>query len=440
MAKEKKDNSAGKTLHVETKDHELEGTVVNTQGKEITLKLPSGYNVLVNQDDILSKKILGQAKNNGKIIAKKIPEKNGLPKICILQVGGTIASRVDYKTGAVKVDFEPSELLHMFPELGEIANFDATAIARVFSEDMRFAHYKKIALAIKKQAESKNPPKGIIVAHGTDTMHYTSAALAFMLENPPFPVILVGAQRSTDRGSSDTATNLISAAHFIAKTGYKGVGICMHETPDDTSCVILPPAKTRKMHSSRRDSFRAINATPIARVNPQTGEVTMISAPQKNQGEFAVKPKMEEKIGLLKSHPNLDWREIDFYRKNKYKGLVIEGTGMGHIPIGVEDKETQPNKKNLAALKKLTKSGCIVAMTTQCIFGEVSSHVYSTGVELQEAGIVSAKDMLTETAFIKLSWLLGNYKPKEARELFTQNLRGEINDRHQMNYFPPKDL
>lgn len=438
--KEKKDSLVGKQVKLQTKERTLEGTIVNKQKGEITLKLTNGYNIIVNEKEIQGKKISSEAKNNDHAIPLLPKDKPGLPKICILQVGGTIASRVDYKTGAVKVDFEPSELLSMFPELTQIANFDAVVVARVFSEDMRFTHYKKIAEAVKKHAESKNPPKGIIVAHGTDTMHYTGAALSFMLENPPFPIILVGSQRSTDRGSADTATNLISAAQFIVQSDYKGIGICMHETPNDNSCSILPAAKTRKLHASRRDSFRAINSLPIARVNPQTGEVKMLTTLKNPIGGFSIKTKMEEKIGILKSHPNIDWKEIDFFRKNKYKGLIIEGTGMGHISIGVEDKETMPNKKNFDALKKLVKSGCIVAITTQCIFGEVNHHVYSTGVMLQEAGVLSGKDMLTETAFIKLAWLLGNYKTKDAKELFSKNLRGEISERHQMNYFPPKEL
>ena len=336
---------------------------------------------------------------------------------------------MDYKTGAVKVDFEPSELLHMFPELGEIANFDATAIARVFSEDMRFAHYPIMAKAIEK--EVKKGVDGIILTHGTDAMHYSSAALAFMLENLPVPVIIVGAQRSSDRGSSDAAMNLLCAATFIAKTDFAGVAICMHENSSDGNCVILPACKTRKLHTSRRDAFRPVNDSPIARIYARTGQAEFLKKDyaKKGQGNFAVKSKFDEKVGLLKCHPNMNAEEFLFYKKHKYNGLVIEGTGLGQAPVGTPNKEALPNRKNMKAIQSLVTGGCVVVMASQCIFGRVHMHVYDNAVDLANAGVLSAEDMTSETAFIKLAWLLGNCPKKEVAALVGKNLRGEISDR-----------
>lgn len=393
----------------------------------LVLKLKTGYNVGIDLKKIKGVKRLAEEKYVGKAKLIKVERNSALPDISILHTGGTIASRVDYRTGAVFSSFTPEDLITMFPELGGIANFDSKLISNMFSENMRFAHYKKIAEAIKK--EVKKDIAGIILPHGTDTMHYTAAVLAFMLENLPIPVILVGAQRSTDRGSSDAAINLICAAEFITKSDFAGVAICMHESSADDSCVILPPCKTRKLHTSRRDAFQAVNDTPIARVNFKTREVEFIKKdyPKRDSSkELVVRDKIEEKVALIKSFPNIMPEQIDFFRKHKYKGVVFEGTGMGQLPVGVENPLSKINAKNMKAVKALCKSGCVVVMTSQCIFGRVQMHVYSAAVDLVNLGVVPGEDMLPETAFIKLAWLLGNYPKEKARELIGKNLRGEI--------------
>ncbi len=431
--------ASGEMVEIKAKNKSFSGVLVKTDEAEgLVIKLSSGYNVFLQKKEILSIKKLGKVQELSKPKAKDFSFNPVLPLISILQLGGTIASRVDYKTGAVTVSFEPNDLITMFPELEDLANFKSRLVGKMFSEDIRFAHYKKLVLEIKKEIEAGGI-KGIIVAHGTDTMHYSSAALSFALENLPVPVILVGAQRSTDRGSSDASLNLVSAVQFITKTDFKGVAICMHEFSDDKTCVILPATKTRKLHTSRRDAFKAINALPVARVNPLENKIEFLEKPvdtQKGKG-FVARQNFEEKVGFLKVHPNMFSFEIDFFRKNKYKGLVIEGTGLGHAPVGTPDELSKPNKKNMDAIKKLVKSGCVVAMASQCIYGSVQMHVYEAGVYLSRAGVISCQDMTAETAFVKLSWLLGNFPKKDVAQLMQENLRGEINERLQMNHFSP---
>lgn len=211
----------------------------------------------------------------------------------------------------------------------------------------------------------------------------------------------------------------------------------MHKGISDDECLILPATKSRKLHTSRRDAFKAVNTIPIANVDYKTKKIEIIdkNAFVKNSGKFSVKPEMEEKVGVLKSHPNLMPEQIDFFRKHKYKGLIIEGTGMGHIPVGGDGKANEINKKNLDAINKLVRGGCVVVMTSQCIFGRVNMHVYSYGVDLMNAGVISGHDMLPETAFVKLSWLLGNYSVKKVPELMEENLRNELSERTQENEF-----
>ena len=243
----------GDKVLIKTDTKSYEGTLMpNEETDAIVIKLSNGYNIGIRPDKVRELKVIEKLKPT-KEAKEPLRQNKNLPKITILHTGGTIASKVDYKTGGVVARFSPEEILRMFPELRDIANIDSRLISNMFSEDMRFAHYSLMAKEIEK--EIQKGVCGIILTHGTDTMTYTSAALAFMFEGLPIPVVLVGAQRSSDRGSSDAAVNLLCAAEFIAKTDFAGVAICMHENMSDNSCVILPATKTKKLHTSRRDAF-----------------------------------------------------------------------------------------------------------------------------------------------------------------------------------------
>ncbi len=389
------------------------------------IKLRNGYNVGIKFEDRISieKTDAGKKEDVGRKTKNITIDKNK-PTISILHTGGTIASRVDYRTGGVVSSVSPEDLLEIYPELFDFANFRSRQVLNIFSEDMRLEHHQIIARAVED--EIKKGCDGIIITHGTDTMHYTSSMLSFMLQDLPVPVILVGAQRSSDRGSSDAALNLVSAVRFIAETDFSGIGICMHENSSDKSCLILPACKSRKLHTSRRDAFKAVNALPIARVSDKIE--FFVEYPKKNRNrKVKLQDKFEKKVALLKITPNLDPGLIEFFIKNNYKGLVLEGTGLGHSPVNQFDNPTKMNRQIFEALKKACEK-MVVVMTSQCIFGRVNMNVYSTGRDLQKIGIVPGEDMLPETAFVKLAWLLGNY-PDKAKELIGKNIAGEISER-----------
>jgi len=390
----------------------------------LVIKLDTGYNMGVrfSPDMKIEKIAVPQPQRRASGRERKV-EPVDKPAVSILHTGGTIASSVDYTTGAVSSKFTPEELVEMYPELGEIAALKSRLLMNIYSENMRFEHYEQMVREIAKEAESG--VEGIIITHGTDTMHYTAAALAFALEDLPIPVILVGAQRSSDRGSSDAFLNLFSAVRFVTETDFAGVGICMHESINDESCVILPACRTRKMHSSRRDAFKAIDAAPIARIKyPKSGsgeiEFLVENYEKKSKAKkLKVYPKFDERVGIVKIHPNISPKVLEVY--NNYNGLVLEGTGLGHAPI------EHGNEEFFEALKRVAER-CIVAMTTQCIYGDVNMNVYSTGRKLQSIGVIPCP-MLSEVAYVKLAWLLGNFGKSETRELLTKNLRGEIVER-----------
>lgn len=420
-------NLIGKRVVVSSKKGNHEGTVMpNSTTKTLFLKLDSGYTIGLAKSSITKTKEIKQPtqKPQKKIV---IEPKDGLPTILILHTGGTIASKVDYKTGGVTSQFSPEDLLSMVPELGTIANIKTMQVCNIFSEDFRFETYTQLAEIIKKEYSKV---QGIIIGQGTDTLHYTASALAFMLDTIPIPVIIVGAQRSSDRGSSDAAMNLVCAAEFINKTYFKGVAICMHESISDDVCAILPATKTRKMHTSRRDAFQPINMKPLAKVNYQTRTISMLEKSPTGNGDPTFRTKMEPKVAIVRTHPGMSPKVFDALKG--YKGVVIEGMGLGQMPLSGKNKPLE------ASIKRLIKSGTVMVMTSQCIFGRVSMDTYSRGRELQSLGILSSFDMTTETAFIKLSWLLANFKKSEVKELFTKNLCGELKQRILPSDFLPE--
>jgi len=415
---------AGDRVKVVTNSNIKEGILMpNEETDSVVIKLDNGYNIGIDKKNVKEIKLIEKYKEK-QTHSEKTKKDSKKPTIAILHTGGTIASKVDYKIGGVVASFTDEDFISMFPEIRKIANIKSSLISNMMSEDLGIAHYKKIADAISK--EIKNKVDGIIIGHGTDTLAVTSAAIAFIFENLPIPVILVGSQRSTDRGSTDAAANLICAAEFIAKTDFAGVALCMHESTSDNNCAILPATKTRKLHSSRRDAFKPVNDTIIARVNYDTREIDFIKKDysRRNDKKLIVRDKFEVKVAVVRVYPNMFSDILDTLTKKKYKGLVLEGTGMGHAPTNIKE-----NLPNYNALKKFIHNEGIVVITSQTVFGRVHRDIYVNTRRLGNIGCIYGQDMLTETAFTKLSWLLGNFKKDEVKELMTKNLRGEINDR-----------
>ncbi len=393
----------------------LQGSFIPSPDPEIlTLKLDSGYNVGVIKANISSTKLLEKNNLQEEKPRAAIKQPSNLPLIVVISTGGTIASKVDYKSGAVTPLFSSEQLLALFPELKQIASIQCVQAFNLLSENFDFCHYNAMAETIKKHAKNV---RGIILTHGTDTLHYTSSALSFMLEGLNIPVILVGSQRSSDRGSSDAGSNFLSAAYFITKTDYAGVGICLHAKSDDGTCLILKPHNARKMHSSRRDAFRPINCLPLAEVNFLSGSIKYLSEYSKTgDSQLKVKPFNEKlKVGWIRTRPHIQPEEFKAYER--FDGLIIEATGLGHV--------TMLNPKIKEEIRLLAKRMPIV-ITTQCIYGRVNLDIYSNGRELQALGVIPNLSGLTsETAYIKLACLLSSNPKANFHEVFNKDIRGE---------------
>ena len=418
----------GERVKVVVEKEEIEGILMPEEKEFLVIKLNTGYNMGIDKKRVKEIKPLGRKKEKKAEFPKEKPNPK-LPTITILHTGGTIASKVDYETGGVIARFSPEEILAMFPELKGIANIKSRLIGNMWSQDMRFGHYNILAKEIDK--EIKAGTAGVIITHGTDTIHYTSAALSFMLKDLSIPVLIVGAQRSSDRGSSDAALNLISAAFFIASTKkFAEVAVCMHENTEDENCLILPGTKCRKMHSTRRDAFQAIDVEPWARVTYSKKKVDFFRTGfnKKSAKKTQVMPMKENiQVGILKTYTNMYAEQFKSF--SGYDGLIIEGTGLGHIPMDEIDKLTKENTKIFEEVKKLAKKMPVV-LTTQTIFGAVDLNVYAPQRKMLEAGILGNYcDMIASTAYVKLAWLLSNYPKEKVKELIGKNLVGEISER-----------
>jgi len=397
----------------------------------LMLKLKSGYNIGIKKNNIKDIEVLKNTQKKTEPIAREklIPDRDKMT-ISILHTGGTIASKVDYKTGGVVSKFTAEEILNMFPELKDVANIKSRLISNMASDDMRFQHYNVMVQAIEQEIEGGCD--GIILTQGTDTLHYTAAALSFMLENLNIPVLVVGSQRSSDRGSSDAAMNLVSAAHFIHNSDFAGVAVCMHEGNNDDACTIIQSVNARKMHTSRRDAFKSVNKPAIASITYPQGNITYLGdvyyKRSKETKPLTVRTFNEElKVGMLFVHPHMSVSEFSHYEG--YDGLVILGTGLGHCPISAIDGHTKEHEIIRTTLRTLAMKIPIV-ITSQTIFGRVDMNVYAPGRELNAMGVLGNYcDMTPECAFIKLAYLLSNYEKEEVKALFNQNLRGEISER-----------
>ncbi len=388
------------------------GIMMPSRGDSIVLKLDSGYNIGLKKDDKTFVQVLEKRK---KAIPKKIsvPQVNrSLPKVSILSTGGTIASKVDYRTGAVTSQFDVEDILRAIPELREIADFKGQVICNILSENMRSEYWQELARAIAVEVEGGSG--GVIITHGTDTMGYTAAVLSFMLVTP-VPVVLVGSQRSADRPSSDNAMNAVCAAK-VATSDIAEISVVMHGTMSDNYCLIHRGTRVRKMHTSRRDAFHSINASPIGKVGYSTREIeTFAKYKKRGEHELMVRDHIEPKCSLVKFYPGADPEIVDHYA-SLYRGLVIEGTGLGHV-----------STEWIPSIKKAVRDGIPVVMTSQCLNGRICDLVYDTGRDLIKAGVIEGGDMLPETALVKLMWILGRTKDiEEVRTLMRKNVAGEI--------------
>lgn len=436
MSKDRYKGYKGKALHtlknfsvyvwssvdVKTTEGTFTGIILprseTSDDKHLVLKLDNGYNIGVNVSTVKFIQEKGFKEAHYQIPEKEFPYDPKKPNVTLLGTGGTIASRLDYRTGAVIPAFSPGELYGAVPELADIANLRTKKLYGVFSENITPEHWRGIAEAI--QTEVRNGADGIIIGHGTDTMHYTSAALSFMIKKTPVPIVMVGSQRSSDRPSSDAALNLINSTWSAAYSDIAEVMVCMFGPTSDSYALLHRGTRVRKMHSSYRSTFRTIGDVPLARVFD--GQIEYLKKDYNKRDmtrDIEIDTVKDERVSLVYYYPNMQPDIIDSLIDNGYKGIVIAGTGLGHV-----------NKPLYKSLKRAKEKGVHIFMTVETLWGYVQMFVYDTGRDIMELGVIPGANLTPETAYVKLIWALGHsHDPEVVREIMLTPYSGEITER-----------
>ncbi len=412
--------SVGDVLEVETESGTLTGTLVPRylygDGDHIVLKLKSGYNVGLRVEGLRGAKVTSKGEKPSFSAPPPPKSPRGLPRVLLIGTGGTIASRIDYRTGAVHPAVTSAELHSLVPELSGVANVQPEILFSVFSENITPAHWSKLAKRISKGVDQGFD--GVVITHGTDTLGYTAAALSFALAGIPIPVIFVGAQRSPDRPSSDAPLNLVAAVSAAARAEFAGVYVAMHLGESDDRVGLYRGTRVRKNHTSRRDAFESVGV-PVAAVWGRDGVESASGGLPHRGGRFRPRPRFSSAAALVKFYPSMPAGLLAAARRSGARAIVVEGTGLGHV-----------NKESVKELGRFVKGGGLAFMTSQCIGGRVDLNVYDTGRDLQAAGVIPLEDMLAETALVKAMWVLGNSRSaSEARRLMKEDVAGETTTR-----------
>jgi glutamyl-tRNA(Gln) amidotransferase subunit D len=398
---------------------EYEGVLMpSTDADRLVVKLDGGYNVGIDREDaaldVLESDVYdiedAQGADEG---GSEITFDESLPTISLISTGGTIASTVDYRTGAVTAQFDAEDVLRAVPDLAGRANYRGRVVANILSENMTPDVWQDLARAVHEEIEAG--ADGVVVMHGTDTMQFTASALAFMLDLP-VPVVFTGSQRSADRPSSDNVMNAVCAVE-AAKADCAEVLVCMHATESDDRCALHRGTRIRKNHTSRRNAFGTVGAEPLGVVDYDSEEVTFRREYAERGGtDLAIHPEIETDVELVKFTPGMDFSRVE--RLSDAAGLVVEGTGLGHVHTDL-----------IPTFEAMIDSGTPVVMTSQCIEGRVCDRVYDTGRDLLDAGVVEAEDTLPGTAKVKLMWALANVAEESVAETMRRSVAGEIQDR-----------
>ncbi|HJJ22610.1 MAG TPA: Glu-tRNA(Gln) amidotransferase subunit GatD [Nitrosopumilus sp.] len=384
----------------------------HSDDKHIVLKLNSGYNIGL---EIAKIEKVEKIQSVEKIIEqdKKLEKVVGLPKILLLSTGGTIASKIDYRTGAVTPVLTAEELNSSVPELAKIANIDAEVLLSEYSENIMPEHWLQIAEKINEY--SKSDYSGIIIAHGTDTMHYTSSFLSFALAGFPIPIVLVGSQRSSDRASSDAALNLIGATKFITESNTKGVYIVMHQDENDDTIACHVGTRVRKNHTSKRGAFQTIGDNPAFIITENKIQKN-IKKDFFKINKFQSRIKLDTRVALVKYYPGYNPKLLDQIIEMGYRGIIFEGTGLGHIGNTMYE-----------SVKKANEKGIFLGMTSQCIDGRIRMTVYESGRDLLDLGIIPLENMIPEVALVKAMWVMGNFQDgEEIKKNMLENIASEL--------------
>ncbi|PAU82687.1 Glu-tRNA(Gln) amidotransferase GatDE subunit D [Halorubrum salipaludis] len=425
----------GDRVRVDRGDVTNEGVLLpSTTRDHLVVKLDGGYNVGIDRDEAdvelleSGARDVDEGADAGGGEASEITFDDDLPTVSLISTGGTIASTVDYRTGAVTAQFDAEDVLRAVPDLAGRANYRGRVVANILSENMEPPIWRELAEAVREEIAAG--ADGVVVMHGTDTMQYSASALSFMLDSP-VPIVFTGSQRSADRPSSDNVMNAVCAVE-AAKADHAETLVCMHATQSDDACALHRGTRVRKNHTSRRDAFETVGAEPLGRIDYEAAAEAgaeggaadaaiewarePIARGDGDDADLSAATDLDADVELVKFTPGMDPAAWDYL--DEKDGVVIEGTGLGHVHTDL-----------IPRIEELVEGGTVVAMTSQCLSGRVCDRVYDTGRDLLDAGVVEAGDTLPGTAKVKLMWALANLS--DPAEAMGRDLAGELTEESQ---------
>jgi glutamyl-tRNA(Gln) amidotransferase subunit D len=324
----------------------------------------------------------------------------------VLATGGTILSKTfDSRAGAEILSYKQT-----LPEISvEGVDYEIREIMVKASFDFIPSDWQRVAEAVYKSI--KDGVDGVVVLHGTDTMQYTASALSFMLGYPEVPVVLTGAMTPGGNPGSDGPGNVRAAIRVAANADLGHVCVVFSADPDMERKLIIKGTRAKKIHSHAVNAFASINEEPLGQV---VGDRIELRDDRIRRGERRsyLNTQLNTRAGLVKMTPTIT-DEIMEKILTLYDGVVIEGTGLGHIRT--DDK----------FINIVESYGRPVVITTQCLHGGEKLGIYALDKKiLGIKNIIPTGDMLPETALVKLMWSMA--QGGDVRSLMLSNIAGEI--------------
>ncbi|MEE9406762.1 MAG: asparaginase [Polaribacter sp.] len=341
------------------------------------------------------------------------------PNILLVYTGGTIGMIKDYKTNALKA-FDFSQIINKIPELQQLnCNIESISFDEpIDSSNMNTTYYIDIVEIIE---ENYTKFDGFVVLTGSDTMSYTSSVVSFMLENVQKPIIFTGSQLPIGDLRTDAKENLITSIEIAAtRKNNKPVlaEVCLY-----FEYKLYRANRTTKINSEQFEAFTSMNYPPLAESGVHLNfNEHLIHQPKKDTPPLIVRKNLVSDIVILKLFPGITINVIESILNIKdLKGVVLETYGAGNAP---------DTKEFVSLLKNAIEKGIKIINVTQCAGGSVIQGHYETSLGLKKIGVVSGKDITTESAVAKLMYLLSkNLSKEDFKHYFEKSLRGEISNK-----------
>lgn len=325
-------------------------------------------------------------------------------RLLLIHTGGTIGMVRDQASGVLKPDRLYHSLTGFIPELADLADIQIEIPFLRDSSDLTAEHWQTLATLIRQH---RNRVDGVVITHGTDTLAYTASALSFMLVNPPFPVIMTGAQKPLSELRSDARGNLINAVE-LAMSEIREVAVMFDHR-------LMRGNRTVKSHINRFDAFSSPNYPLLARVGMDI-EVYHRNLLNRPGGLFHVLTGMDNSIEVYRLFPGC--RPATFSPGDDTRAIILVAFGAGNVAARDNDL--------IDRVKKWHREGRLVVILSETTAGRLEPGLYESGARLLDAGAVHGGDMTFAAAITKLMFLLGQYSDEDSvRRGFLASLAGE---------------